>query len=101
MGKILLAGEEPQERPTLLRDMVADRPPQHRITRFQRVDHGMLRHRALDLDLHLAGHMRQPSQVCWEHDTDHGSVWTSTESTAGRSRTMGAQLSPASAEQYT
>ncbi len=31
----------------------------------------------------------------------HGSVWTSTESTGGRSRTIGAQLSPASAEAYT
>ena len=31
----------------------------------------------------------------------HASVCTSTESTAGRSRTMGAQLSPASAEAYT
>ncbi len=31
----------------------------------------------------------------------HGRVCTSTESTAGRSRTMGAQLSPALAEAYT
>src|ERR1700722_6030017 len=29
----------------------------------------------------------------------HASVWTSTDSTAGRSRTIGLQLSPASAEQ--
>jgi hypothetical protein len=32
---------------------------------------------------------------------NHGSVCTSTESTAGRSRTTGDQLSPASAEAYT
>src|ERR1700741_3319337 len=31
----------------------------------------------------------------------HDNVWTSTDSTAGRSRTIGFQLSPASAEQYT
>src|SRR5204862_7682006 len=31
----------------------------------------------------------------------HGSVWTSTESTGGSSRTIGGQLSPASAEAYT
>src|ERR1700675_511841 len=31
----------------------------------------------------------------------HGSVCTSTESTPGRSRTIGAQLSPASADAYT
>ena len=29
-------------------------------------------------------------------DGGHGSVWTSTDSTAGRSRTIGAQVSPAS-----
>src|SRR5712671_6443397 len=34
-------------------------------------------------------------------DLVHGSVCTSTDSTAGRSRTIGAQLSPASAEAYT
>ena len=34
-------------------------------------------------------------------DLAQGNVWTSTESTAGRSRTMGAQLSPASADKYT
>src|SRR3989454_6290682 len=32
---------------------------------------------------------------------DHDSVWTSTETTEGRSRTMGSQLSPASADAYT
>ena len=33
-----------------------------------------------------------------EHDPDHGSVWASTERTAGRSRTIAFQVSPASAE---
>src|SRR4029077_7081504 len=99
--KILLAGEEPQKWPALLRYMVANRTAQHRINRFQRVDHGALRGRTLDVELHLAGHVRQPAQVCWEHDPDHGSVCTSTESTAGRPSSRAAYLSPASAEQYT
>ena len=101
MGKILAAGEEPQERPALLRDVVADGAAQHRITGLQRVEDRALRCRTLDVQLHVAGEVRQPAQVWREHDSDHGSVWTSTESTAGRSRTIGAQLSPASAEQYT
>ena len=32
---------------------------------------------------------------------DHGSVWTSTERTAGRSRTAALHVSPASADAYT
>ena len=96
-----LAGEEPQERPALLRDVVADRPAQHRIAGLERVEDRALRGRALDVELHLAVDLRQRPQMIRKHDADHGSVWTSTDSTAGRSRTIGAQLSPASAEAYT
>ena len=99
MRKILLAREEPQEWPPLLRDVIADRPAQHRIAGFERVKYRALRGLALDLQLYLAADPRQPPQMWRQHDSNHGSVWTSTESTAGRSRTMGAQLSPASAEQ--
>src|SRR2546427_2938802 len=101
MGQILLAGEEPYERSALLRDVVADRPAQHGIAGLERVEDRALRGLSLDVKLHLAVHVRQCLQVCREHNSDHGSVWTSTESTAGRSRTMGAQLSPASADAYT
>ena len=44
---------------------------------------------------------RQRPQMRRQHDPDHHSVWTSTESTAGRSRTIGAHVSPASADAYT
>ena len=47
---------------------------------------------------HLAFDLRQRTQVRRKHDADHGSVCTSTDSTAGRSRTMGAQVLPASAD---
>src|ERR1700732_5065480 len=101
MGQILAAGEEPQERPPLLRDVIADCTSQHRIADLECVEDRALRDRALDVQLHLAGNVRQTSQVWWEHNSDHGSVCTSTDNTAGRSRTIGAQLSPASAEPYT
>src|SRR5260370_28602663 len=101
MRQILLAGEEPHVRPALLRDVVADGTAQHRIAGLERVEYRALRDRTLDLDLHLGAGVRQRSQMCRKYDADHGSVWTSTESTAGRSRTMGAQVSPASADAYT
>ena len=101
VGQIPLAGEEPHERSALLRDLVADRPAQHRIAGLECVEDRALRGLALDVDFHLAVDVRQRPQMCREDDADHGSVWTSTESTAGRSRTMGAQLSPASADAYT
>ena len=39
MGQVLLAGEEPQERPALLRDVVADRPAQHRIAGLEGIEY--------------------------------------------------------------
>ena len=54
MGQVLLAGEEPQERPAPLGDVVADRPAQHRIAGLERVEDRALRGRALDAELHLA-----------------------------------------------
>ena len=54
-----------------------------------------------DLEFHLAFDARQLPEIRREHNSDHRSVWTSTDSTGGRSRTMGAQLSPASADAYT
>src|SRR5208282_5497154 len=98
MRKILLAGEEPQKRPALIRDLIANRPPQHRITGFERVKHRALRDRTIDFERHLAAGVRQRSQMLRQYDPDHGSVCTSTDSTPGKSRTIGAQLSPASAE---
>src|SRR5438093_1561181 len=102
VGQILLAGEDPHERSALLRDVVADRPAQHRIASLERVDNRALRDPTVDVELHLAVDLRELAQMCRERDSDHhGSVWTSTDTTAGRSRTMGAQLSPASADAYT
>src|SRR5574340_6113 len=108
--------------------MIANRPPQHRITGFEGIEDRPLRDRALDIDRHLAGDARQGPQMCRQHDSNHRSflvsrisslvkrredsfftlhasrftlhrnVWTSTERTAGKSRTIGFQLSPPSAD---
>src|SRR2546430_7680171 len=101
MRQIFFASEEPQERPALVRDLVADCAAQHWIPGFESVEHGALRRRTLDLEQHLTLNTRQCPQMWREHNSDHGSVWTSTESTAGRSRTIGAHVSPASADAYT
>src|SRR5437667_11033272 len=91
-----------QERPALRRDMVADRPAQHRIACLERVEYRRARQRmAADIERGLAADLRQRLKVRRQHDADHGSVCASTDSTAGRSRTMGAQLSPPSADPYT
>src|SRR5205807_1511276 len=44
--EILAAGEEAHERPTLLRDVIADGPAQHGIFAFERVENRALRHSA-------------------------------------------------------
>ena len=96
--EILLAGKEPHVRSAPLRDVVADRPTQHRIAGLERVEDCALRSLALNGEPYLAVDLRERPQMCREHDADHGSVWASTDSTAGRSRTMAAQLLPASAD---
>src|SRR5207253_7777197 len=94
-------GEEPDEGAPFLADMIADRSPQHWIGRLQRVEHRALGCRSLHIELQLAAHLGQPAQMGRQHNPNHCSVWTSTESSAGTSRTIGAQLSPASAEALT
>jgi hypothetical protein len=101
MGPVFLAGEKPHERPSLSRSVIPERASERWIGTLQRVENRAQRGRAVDLQLHLAIHARQYPQMCRQHYSDHGSVWTSTESTLGRSRAMGAQLSPALAEAYT
>src|SRR5437763_3549078 len=101
VGQVPLAGKEPQERPSPLGDVVTDRAAQHGIAGLERVQHRTPSDPARDVELHFAFDLRQRPQVRGKHHADHCSVWTSTDRTAGRSRTMGAQLSPASADAYT
>src|SRR5207245_4787847 len=52
--EILLAGKEPHERAALVRDLVTDRPAQHRVARLERVEDRALGGFALDVEVHLA-----------------------------------------------
>ena len=123
MGKIFFAGKEAQEGPSLVRDVVANGSSEHRVLGFEFIKDRALRDRTLDLECEFAADARQVSEMEWEYDSDHSrSSWngraeilglgsthqaftathaivcTSTESTAGRSRTIGAQLSPPSGD---
>src|SRR5262249_42952381 len=96
------AGEEAHEGPALPRDLVANRPAEHRMARLQRIQDRALRGRALDVELQLSLHVGQRAQMMRKDDADdHGSVWTSTATTAGRCCTIGVQLPPASGDMYT
>ena len=99
--EVVLAGEEAQERPALLADVIANRPLQHRIAGLHRVEHRTQRDRALHRHLDLASDPGQRPQVLRQLHSDHGSVCTSTDNTAGRSRTIGVHVSPESADAYT
>ena len=107
-GMVFCAREEAQEWSALKRHMVANRSAQHWVACLERVEDRSLCNGTADMKLNFAVDMRERSQMIRKHDADcrsvllyHGSVWTSTDSTGGRSRTIGDQLSPASAEAYT
>src|SRR5271165_3099750 len=72
MGQILLAGEEPQERPALPSDVVADRPAKHWITGLERVEDRALGRRTFNAEFHLSVDARQSPQMFWEDHSDHG-----------------------------
>src|SRR5208283_640183 len=101
VGHVPPAGEKPDERPAPPRRAVADGSAEHRVGRLDRVDEGALGGPAPDLEDHRAARARKGAKVRRENDLDHGSVCTSTDSTAGRSRTIGAQESPLSLDAYT
>jgi hypothetical protein len=69
VGKILLAGEEPQEWTPLLRDMISNGSTKHRIAGLNSVYEGTLRNRAVDLNINLNAHMRQSPQMLRKHDS--------------------------------
>src|SRR5258705_10826443 len=98
MREILLAGEKAQERPPLERHVVADGASKHGILVFKRIKHRPLCNRWRDLDLHFGPHLRKTPKMERKFDPDHFNVCTSTESTAGRQRTMGASLAPESVQ---
>jgi len=101
IGQVTPTREESQERPAPPSDRIANGAPKLRIPGLDRVDQAALGRRAGDLNFCVAAHASEGLQVGRKPDPDHENVCTSTESTAGRSRTTGAQLSPPSVDAYT
>src|SRR5581483_80339 len=100
--EVFLAREEAHEGPALARDVVPDRPAQHRKACLERVENRTLRRRFVDVEPQLAVDARQRAQVRRQHDADrHGNVCASTDSTAGRSWTIASHESPPSRDAYT
>jgi hypothetical protein len=59
MGQIFFAGKEPQECSALLRVMIADRSPQHRIASLNGIEHRALRRWLSNFNLYLVPNMGQ------------------------------------------
>src|SRR5712691_11169599 len=95
---VLLAREEPQHRAPALGPRIPDGPEQRRVARLERVENRALRHLAGHVQLDGPARARKRLQVSGQHDLGHDRVCTSTDSTAGRSRTTAFQLSPSSAD---
>jgi hypothetical protein len=74
VGEVLPTGEEPYQRSSPLRDVIAEGTAQHRITGLEGIQDRTLGHLAFDVELHLVLDMSQSSQMCREHDSNHGSV---------------------------
>src|SRR6185369_8037634 len=98
---VFAAGKEPQHRTPLQRDMIANGSTQHRISSFEGIEYRASCHAAFNLKLYIATDARERPQMCRQYNHNHVSVWTSTESTGGRSRTIGVHVSPASGDTYT
>src|SRR5262245_24417017 len=95
---VFLAREKAQEWPALPREVITDRPAQHRVRLLERVDHGANRHPPVDLDADFGSDPRDGAQVLRQLYADHQIVCTSTDTTAGRSCTIACQCSPSSAD---
>src|SRR5690606_18236752 len=94
MGQVAAAGKEADERPALPGGVVADGAAQHRKAGLEGIQDGALRHRRSHVELDLSLDPRERAEMGRKHHPDHCSVWTSTDRTGGRSRTMADQLSP-------
>jgi len=70
MGKVLLAGEEPQEWTALLCVVIADRPAQHWVAGLKSIEYRALSDRPLNRDRNLVPHVRERPQMLRKHDTD-------------------------------
>lgn len=107
MRPILATHKEADEVSPLKRGLIAYRPAQHRIGRFECVENCPLSNGRFDLERNLPASMRQRAQMLGKNNSDHAfeldstskvesncphvNVCTSTDKTAGKSRTMACQ----------
>src|SRR5689334_25274397 len=98
MGKILGASKKAHEGAAFVCHLITDRAAEHRIAGLQSIEHGSLGNFTADRKQHLAIDVGKFTQMRRQSNADHGNVCASTDTTAGRSRTIAVQVSPASAE---
>ena len=98
MREIALAGKKAKEGPAFASLAVPDGAAKRGETPFKFIEHTGRSHRCGDFKRDLVLLASKILQMPRQNHADHESVWTSTETTAGRSRTIADQLSPASAE---
>jgi len=97
VGEILFAGEEAQERPALLRDLVADGAAQHRIPGLESIKHRALRNRAFDVELHFVADVRQRPKVLRDGDSNHIELRDAARPFSGQPRRRAGDQSPSDA----
>jgi len=78
--------------------MIPNRPSKGGVARLQRIENRALRRLLLVVEGDFPVDAGKGPQVLRKDDADHGSVCASTESTAGRSRTIAVHLSPPSGD---
>lgn len=98
MREILFAGEKAKEGPTLPGLMIAYRSSQHGIASLEGVEDCARGNGRRHFQCDFAVCMGETAEMEWKDDAYHANVCTSTDNTAGKSRTIGFQLSPASAD---
>ncbi len=81
--------------------MIANRATQHGVACLERIEHRPRSDGRRDVEAHFSADTSQRLQMLRQLDANHGNVWTSTDSTGGRSRTIAFQVSPPSADPYT
>lgn len=101
VGEIFGAGEEAEEGAALKGVVIANGAAEHGVAGFEGVEDGSLGDGTDDFQADLAAHVSKRAKMRRKFNADHGSVCTSTDKTAGRSRTIGNHESPALEEAYT
>lgn len=85
MRHIFFTGKKPNERTTLVCDVITDSTAERRIAGLESIEKGPVSDRCWHVNLDFSSDTGDRAEVPRQHNPDHGSVWTSTDNTAGRS----------------